>query len=53
VLLPRDTGKRRRFLALAAGGNEVKAGSFLTADGNQYNSATGAGVPVNILAVYQ
>ncbi len=40
-------------LALAAGGNEVKAGSFLTADGNQYNSATGAGVPVNILAVYQ
>ena len=38
-------------LALAAGGNEVKAGSFLTTD--KYDTATGAGVPVNIEAVYQ
>lgn len=38
-------------LALVAGGNEVKAGSFLGV--NAYDTATGAGVPVNIRAVYQ
>lgn len=41
-------------LVLAAGGNEVKAGSFLGATDN-YNTVgrTAAAIPVNIQAVYQ